>query len=290
MTSEENPMTTHETDRCCAPAGGEGSAAGADPDKVGRHVHERYADFARTVLSDGTAAATGCAADGERTCGRHYDADELAGLPESLADSSLGSGHPVAAADLRPGETVVDLGSGSGLDAVLAARAVGPQGRVIGVDATEEMIALATRHVAEAGATNVSLEHASMETLPQATDSVDVVVSNCVINLSVDKPAVFAEIARVLRPGGRLVASDLMADDALSPAERAERGAHAGCIAGALSFTEYRAGLAAAGLVDVDVEAQEAAQPDMYRALVRARRPAGEGEASRASGGAPAEH
>lgn len=266
-------MTAPEADGCCAPAGGEGSAAGADPAKVVRHVHERYANFARTVLSDRTAPATGCAADGERTCGRHYDAGELAGLPEGLADTSLGSGHPVAAADLQPGETVVDLGSGSGLDVVLAAREVGPQGRVIGVDATEEMIALATRHAAEAGATNVSLEHAGMEALPLETDSVDVVVSNCVINLSVDKPAVFAEIARVLRPGGRLVASDLVADDVLSAAERAERGTHAGCIAGALSFAEYRAGLAAAGLVDVDIEAQEAALDGIHRALVGARRP-----------------
>lgn len=269
-------MTAYETDRCCAPASGEGFAGSADPAKVVRDVHERYADFARTVLSDHTAPATGCAADGERTCGRHYDAGELAGLPESLADSSLGSGNPVAAAELQPGEMVVDLGSGSGLDVVLAARAVGPEGRVIGVDATEEMIALGTRHAAEAGATNVSLEHAGMEALPLETDSVDVVISNCVINLSVDKPAVFTEIARVLRPGGRLVASDLVADDALSPAERAERGTHAGCIAGALSFAEYRAGLAAAGLVDVDIEAQEVAQDGIHRALVRAWGPVGE--------------
>lgn len=266
-------MAALETDGCCGPASSPHSAVANDPGDVARHVHQRYAGFARTVLSDGASSAAGCAADGERTCGRHYDADELAELPEGLGDTSLGSGHPVAAAGLQPGETVVDLGSGSGLDVVLAARAVGSHGRVIGIDATEEMVALATRHAEEAGATNAMLEHARMEALPVEAGVADAVISNCVINLSVDKPAVFAEIARVLRPGGRLVASDLVADDALSPAERAERGTHTGCIAGTLSFAEYRAGLAAAGLVDVDVAAEEAAQDGIYRALVRARRP-----------------
>lgn len=266
-------MTAPETNCCCGPANGAQSAVTNEPGDVTRQVHQRYADFARTVLGDGASSAAGLAADGERTCGRHYDADELAGLPEGLADTSLGSGHPVAAADLQPGETVVDLGSGSGLDAVLASRAVGSHGRVIGVDATAEMVALATRHAEEAGATNVVAEHARMEALPLEAGVADAVISNCVINLSVDKPAVFTEIARVLRPGGRLVASDLVADDALTPAERAERGTHAGCIAGALSFAEYRAGLAAAGLDDVDIAAEEAARDGIYRALVRARRP-----------------
>lgn len=272
-------MTARETS-CCAPAGGEGPVADADPAEVSRHVHERYADFARTVLSGEASLAGCCAADGERTCGRHYAADELAGLPAELADTSLGSGHPVAAAGLQPGETVVDLGSGSGLDVVLAARAVGPHGHVIGVDAAEEMITLATRHADEAGMPNVSLQHARMEALPLADGVADAVLSNCVLNLSVDKPAVFAEIARVLRPGGRLVASDLVADDVLTPAQRAERGTHAGCIAGALSFSEYRAELTAAGLVDVAVDAEEAALDGIYRSLVRARRPTGEGAAS----------
>lgn len=271
------------TDGCCAPAGGDGHG-GADPAAVARRVHQRYADFARTVLRDGATPATGCTTDGERTCGRHYGPDELSGLPENLAATSLGSGHPVRAAELQPGETVVDLGSGGGLDVLLAARAVGARGQVIGVDVTDEMVVLARRHAGEVGATNVAFRHGAMEALPVKAGSADVVISNCVINLSVDKPAVFTEIARVLRPGGRLVASDLVADDVLSPAERAERGTHAGCIAGALSFAEYRAGLAAAGLGDVDVEAEEAAQDGIHRALVRARRPAGESNGGTGTG------
>lgn len=259
------------TDRCCAPAGGDDG--GADPAAVARRVHQRYADFARTVLRDGATPETGCTTDNERTCGRHYGPEELTGLPESLAATSLGSGHPVRAAELQPGETVVDLGSGGGLDVLLAARAVGARGQVIGVDVADEMVVLARRHAAEVGATNVAFRHGAMEALPVEAGSADAVVSNCVINLSVDKPAVFTEIARVLRPGGRLVASDLVADDALTPAERAERGTHAGCIAGALSFAEYRDGLAAAGFVDVDVDVVEPARAGIYRALVRARRP-----------------
>lgn len=246
----------------------------AAPQSATEQVAERYATIARAALAESGDAPAGCCDAAGDECGaRHYDADELAGLPAGVAGVTLGSGHPVRAAELQPGERVVDLGSGSGVDVLLAARAVGPDGHVTGVDATAEMVTLATRHATEAGAANVEFRHARMEALPLPDDSVDVVLSNCVLNLSGDKPAAFAEIARVLRGGGRLVASDLVADDALTPADRAERGTHAGCVAGALSFGEYRAELAAAGMVDIELTPEGSDVDGIHRTLVRARAP-----------------
>ena len=152
---------------------------------------------------------------------------------------------------------MLDLGSGGGIDVLLSARRVGPTGFAYGLDMTDEMLELARRNAAEAGASNVEFLKGRIESIPLPDASVDVVISNCVINLSTDKAAVLAEIARVLRPGGRMGVSDVVADDDLSPAERASRGSFAGCIAGALSFAEYRAGLDAVGLVDVEVTADE---------------------------------
>ena len=162
--------------------------------------------------------------------------------------ASLGCGNPTAVAELREGETVLDLGSGGGIDVILSARRVGPTGRAFGVDMTDEMLELARRNAAEAGVTNVEFIKGTIEALPVPDASVDVVISNCVINLAADKPAVFREIARVLRPGGRVGVSDIVADELLTVEERAERGSFVGCIAGALSFGEYEAGLQAAGL------------------------------------------
>ena len=187
--------------------------------------------------------------------------------------ASLGCGNPTAVAELREGETVLDLGSGGGIDVLLSARRVGPTGKAYGLDMTDEMLELARANAAAAGATNVEFLRGLIEDVPLPDASVDVVISNCVINLSTDKPAVIREIARVLRPGGRVGVSDVVADDDLTPEDRAERGSFVGCIAGALSFSEYRTMLAAAGFVDVEVEATHEMVQGMHGAIVRARRP-----------------
>jgi arsenite methyltransferase len=203
-----------------------------------------------------------------------YDAATREGLPDAALLASLGCGNPVAVAELREGETVLDLGSGGGIDVLLSARRVGPTGRAIGVDMTDEMLTLARRNADEAGASNVEFRKGTIEALPLDDASVDVVISNCVINLASDKPAVFREIARVLRPGGRMGVSDVVADDLLTPEERAERGSYVGCIAGALSFREFRAGLRAAGLTDVELVPTHQIVEGMHSAIVRATKPA----------------
>jgi ubiquinone/menaquinone biosynthesis C-methylase UbiE len=180
----------------------------------------------------------------------------------------------LAVAELRAGERVLDLGSGGGIDVLLSARRVGPAGFAYGVDMTEEMLALARENAAKAGATNVEFVQGTIEAVPLPDASVDVVISNCVINLSVDKPAVLAEMLRVLSPGGRIGVSDVVAEDHLSPADRAERGSYVGCIAGALSRAEYLDGLAAAGFVDAEVSFTHEAVPGMHTAIVRAVKPA----------------
>jgi len=176
-------------------------------------------------------------------------------------------------AELREGETVLDLGSGGGIDVLLSAKRVGPTGLAYGLDMTDEMLDLARANAAKAGAGNVIFLKGLIEDVPLPDDTVDVVISNCVINLSTDKPAVIGEIARVLKPGGRVGVSDVVADDELTPADRAARGSYVGCIAGALSFSEYRALLSAAGLTDVEVEATHELTDGMHGAIVRARKP-----------------
>ena len=188
--------------------------------------------------------------------------------------ASLGCGNPIAVADLHPGERVLDLGSGGGIDVLLSAKRVGPTGRAFGVDMTDEMLALAQRNAAEAGATNVEFLKGHIEALPLPAESVDVVISNCVVNLAADKPAVFREIARVLRPGGRIGITDIVAEDRLTPDERAERGSYAGCIAGALSISEFRQGLEAVGLTDVSITPSHAVAEGMVSAIVKAQKPA----------------
>jgi arsenite methyltransferase len=187
---------------------------------------------------------------------------------------SLGCGNPLAVADLHEGETVLDLGSGGGLDVILSAKRVGPTGTVWGLDMTEEMLALARRNAAERGVANVHFLTGHIEDVPLPAASVDVVISNCVINLSTDKPAVFRELARVLKPGGRLGISDVVAEDHLSPEQRAERGSYVGCIAGALSKSEYERGLAEVGFSDVSVEFTYDAADGMHGAIVKALKPA----------------
>jgi SAM-dependent methyltransferase len=202
-----------------------------------------------------------------------YAAAEQDELPAEAVAASLGCGNPTAVAALRPGERVLDLGSGGGIDVLLSARRVGPTGFAYGVDMTEEMLDLARANAAKAGATNVEFLAGTIEDVPLPDASVDVVISNCVVNLSVDKPKVLAEMHRVLVPGGRIGISDVVAEDHLSSTDRAERGSYVGCIAGALSRREYLDGLAAAGFVDAEVEFTHEAAPGMHGAIIRARKP-----------------
>lgn len=239
--------------------------------EVHEQVRSRYAELADTATAGGS-----CCTQGEqRSFGAAlYGADERASLPDAAALASLGCGNPLAVAALAEGETVLDLGSGGGIDVLLSARRVGPTGHAYGLDMTDEMLDLARRNAAGAGATNVTFLRGRIEEVPLATASVDVVISNCVVNLSPDKPAVLSEIARVLRPGGRVGVSDVVAEDRLTPRQRAERGDHVSCIAGALSVTEYLDGLAAAGLVEATVDFTHEVADGLHGAIVRATKPA----------------
>ena len=261
------------------------TTSNASPEAVTDEVRARYAEVAQAVLdrrefhSEATndccsPSATGAPSDpawGELL----YDQTQRASLPDAAVLASLGCGNPTAVAELRPGEVVLDLGSGGGIDVLLSASRVGPTGFAYGLDMTDEMLELARRNAAEAGATIVEFRKGRMESIPLGDASVDVVISNCVVNLSTDKAAVLAEVARVLRPGGRVGISDVVADDALSPAERAERGSFVGCIAGALSFAEYRAGLEAVGLTDISVTPTHSVGDGLHGAIVHATKPAG---------------
>src|SRR5262249_27151340 len=191
-------------------------------------------------------------------------------LPDAAVLASLGCGNPTAVAELHEGETVLDLGSGGGIDVILSARRVGPSGVAYGLDMTDEMLALARQNATAAGVTHVPLLKGVIEEIPLPAKSVDVVISNCVINLSVDKTAVLTEMARVLKAGGRVGVSDVVADDDLTPEERAQRGSYVGCIAGALSRSEYVTGLEAAGLEDVSVEFTHEVADGMHSAIVKA--------------------
>jgi SAM-dependent methyltransferase len=247
-------------------------------DNLQEAVRERYADAARRI-SAGVEQASCC---DDSCCGTEtaqfgsllYSVEERKGVPDEAVLASLGCGNPTAVAELRAGETVLDLGSGAGLDVLLSAQRVGPTGKAYGLDMTEEMLSLARRNAARAGATNVEFLKGRIEDVPLPAGTIDVVISNCVINLSVDKPAVFAEMARVLRPGGRLGVSDIVAVDALTPEQRAERGSFVGCIAGALSASEYEAGLRAAGFQDVSVAFTHEVADGMHSAIVRGTRSA----------------
>jgi len=246
-------------------------------DELGEEVRRRYAESARGVTEGtGTASCGGgscCVDDGSDASmfGQAlYDAEQREELPEAATLASLGCGNPTAVAELREGETVLDLGSGGGIDVILSAKRVGPTGIAYGLDMTDEMLALAQRNTAEAGVRNVHFLKGVIEQIPLPADSVDVVISNCVINLSVDKPAVLTEIGRVLKPGGRIGISDVVAEDWLSPEQRAERGSYVGCIAGALSKGEYEAGLEAAGFEQVSVEFTHQVADGMHGAIVQA--------------------
>jgi SAM-dependent methyltransferase len=243
--------------------------------QVREQVRSHYRDAAKQVLEASPAGCcdTSCCEPVDAEAVALYDDATKAELPDAAMLASLGCGNPTAVAELRAGETVLDLGSGGGIDVLLSARRVGPSGFAYGLDMTDEMLDLARRNAAEAGATNVEFLRGYIEEIPLPDASVDVVISNCVINLSVDKPRVFTEMTRVLRPGGRIGVTDIVAADELSPEERAERGSYAGCIAGALSFSEFRSMLFDAGFVDIEVEPTHAVAEGIFGAIVRAVRP-----------------
>ena len=245
---------------------------------VREQVRERYAEAALS-LAEGCGCgceATGCCGEEETTLFGQglYAADERTDLPENAVAASLGCGNPVAVAEMHEGEIVLDLGSGGGIDVLLSARRVGSTGTVYGLDMTDEMLALAQANARAASVTNVHFLKGLIEAIPLPAASVDVVISNCVVNLSPEKPKVLGEIVRVLRPGGRVGISDIVAEDRLSPADRAERGSHVGCIAGALSETEYLEGRTAAGLPDGEVERTHGGAEGMHGAIIRAVKPA----------------
>jgi arsenite methyltransferase len=252
-------------------------------DEVREQVRQKYAAAATAVTSSGSNAlavvdanVACCGGDGEVDAAfgsALYSSDEQGVLPAEAVAASLGCGNPTAVADLHEGERVLDLGSGGGIDVLLSARRVGPTGFAYGVDMTDEMLDLARANLAKAGVSNVEFLKGTIEDVPLPDASVDVVISNCVINLSTDKAQVLAEMFRVLTPGGRIGVSDVVAEDDLTPADRAERGSYVGCIAGALSRSEYLDGLAAVGFVEASVTFTHEAVPGMHGAIVRATKP-----------------
>jgi arsenite methyltransferase len=259
-----------------------------DTDTLREQVRSRYAAAALQVTSGqgdcGCGQPADCGCD-SGCCGSVQDEQPGIGaglyattdresLPDAAVLASLGCGNPTAVAELHQGETVLDLGSGGGIDVLLSAKRVGPTGKAYGLDMTEEMLALARANAADAGAGNVDFLKGHIEAIPLPAQTVDVVISNCVINLSTDKPAVFAETFRVLKPGGRIGITDVVAEDHLSPEDRAERGAWVGCIAGALTRAEYEAGLAAAGFADISVRFTHQVGDGLHSAIIKATRPA----------------
>jgi len=248
-----------------------------DQEQIVEQVRARYAEAARAVSTGAPAvsdvSSSCCDGEADRFGARLYAPEDRQALPETAVLASLGCGNPIAVAELREGERVLDLGSGGGIDVLLSARRVGPTGRAYGLDMTDEMLALALRNAAEAGVTNAEFLKGRIEAIPLPAATIDVIISNCVINLAADKSAVFAEMARVLRPGGRIGISDVVARDELSPAERAERGSYVGCIAGALSFGEYEAGLRAVGFTGISVEPTHEVADGLFGAIVRATKP-----------------
>lgn len=245
-------------------------------DEIRSQVRASYAQSARGVLDEGVKGGS-CCGGGSSSSGccttfaveqspsaKLYGADNLADLPGDVAQASWGCGDPVTLAGLQPGDVVVDLGSGGGLDCLLAAKRVGLAGRVIGVDMTPEMLSLAWRNVAKTGATNVEFRYGTIENLPVESSTVDWVISNCVINLSPDKGATFREIARVLKPGGRVSVSDIVLLGEIPPELRADVDLYAACVSGALQEEDYLAAMRDAGLDDVAIASKVVIDPHEF--------------------------
>jgi arsenite methyltransferase len=247
-------------------------------------VREKYAAAAKAAAQPkDDRADAGCCGSGGLSCapadatgvfgGSLYDEATGADLPAAALNASLGCGVPTAVADLHEGETVLDLGSGAGADVLISARRVGPTGQAIGLDMTDEMLELARKSAADAGVENVKFVKGYLEDMPLPDASVDVVISNCVINLSGDKPKVLREAARVLRPGGRFAVSDVIADPDMDQTTRADMAAWTGCIAGALTEKEFRDALTSAGLDDIEVHETHRVHERAAAAIIRARKP-----------------
>jgi SAM-dependent methyltransferase len=246
-----------------------------------QHVRDRYA---RAAVEASALASSGCGCDCG-SCGdcctevgighALYETLDREGMPETAVLASLGCGNPTAVAELREGETVLDLGSGGGLDVLLSARRVGPTGKAYGLDMTEEMLALALENRSKAGATNAEFLKGYIEDIPLPASTVDVVISNCVINLAADKRRVFAETFRVLRPGGRLAVTDIVADRPLAerPADADDAALWSACIAGALTRQEYGEGLRAAGFGEIEIVDSHPVMDGFWSAIVRATKP-----------------
>jgi SAM-dependent methyltransferase len=293
-TNETGPCcTSQDRTTCCEPAAKEAccataAAGGSCGCAAGRSAQAPEPDLRETVRAKYAAAALQAAgaegwccepgfdvADtGEQIFGATLYGDEAADAPEPAVKASLGCGVPTAVADLHEGETVLDLGSGAGADVLISARRVAPAGKAIGLDMTDEMLDLARANAARAGVENVEFVKGYIEDIPLPDATVDVVISNCVINLSGDKHKVLAETARVLRPGGRLAVSDVIADPDMDDATRADMAAFTGCIAGALTEDEFRDALASAGLTDVEIRETHRVHEHARAAIIRARRPA----------------
>jgi SAM-dependent methyltransferase len=241
-------------------------------------VRARYA-AAATATTERNASC--CSAEGaiitedqrEQFGSPLYDTEDCEQLPDAAVLASLGCGNPIAIAELHEGETVLDLGSGGGIDVLLSAKRVGPTGLAYGLDMTDEMLDLARRNQAEAGVTNVQWLRGHIEQIPLPRESVDVVISNCVINLSGDKPQVLREAARVLKPGGRFAVSDVVADPDMDDATRSDMAAYTGCIAGALTRDEFTEALQAAGLTDITITETHRVHTAAASAIIRATKP-----------------
>jgi SAM-dependent methyltransferase len=245
---------------------------------IRERVRKRYAAAAQAAARQdrgGCCSSPGLTdRDGEVVFGATlYDETAAADVPESAISSSLGCGVPTAVADLHKGETVLDLGSGGGADVLISARRVGPSGKAIGLDMTDEMLELARANAAEAGVENAEFLKGYLEDMPLPDESVDVVISNCVINLSGNKPQVIREAARVLKPGGRFAVSDVIADPQMDDATRADMAAWTGCIAGALTEHEFRTALEDAGFEDVEIRETHRVHEHAAAAIIRAHKP-----------------
>lgn len=263
---------------CCEPESSRCGCPAGQGEEVREAVRSRYAAAAASVTAESGGSCCGSGAvlgeEEARVFGAGlYGEGERDELPDTATMASLGCGNPTAVAELRPGETVLDLGSGGGIDVLLSARRVGPTGRAYGLDMTEEMLALARENQRKAGVGNVEWLRGEIEAIPLPDESVDVVISNCVINLSADKPRVLAEAARVLRPGGRLAVSDVIADDEMDEATRADLAQWTGCIAGALTRCEFERALRDAGLEDIEITPTHRVHDRAGSAIVRARKP-----------------
>lgn len=237
-------------------------------DQIKTQVRERYRDAALKAQEPSCCGPALGADSGFGTA--LYDALDSENLPDTATLASLGCGNPTAVAELHAGETVLDLGSGAGLDVFLSAKRVGPTGKAYGLDMTDEMLDLARRNQAEAGIANVEFLKGDIEAIPLPDESVDVIISNCVINLSPDKPQVFHEAHRVLAPGGRFAVSDIVTTRPFTAAEKEDMGSWTGCISGALTRDEFTEGLRAAGFSDIEVDVTHEVGADIVSAIIRA--------------------